>query len=185
MTASLVIKSPSQSPSLDQTGPAILVDEAGNRIPLMALVMPTILGETALAANKLVAGKVSQVTGLEQPPTLVNSDGNKVPVYALMGVDAATGKPKALVMPAAAVAASVSGKFASAEQTGTGSAQNVAHGLGVVPSAVLVSITDPGLETAGAADGALRAVIVEGSHTTTNVVVTVTAGAKFKVLAFV
>ncbi|HSW29288.1 MAG TPA: hypothetical protein VLH75_07300 [Longimicrobiales bacterium] len=70
--------------------------------------------------------------------------------------------------------------FISAEQTGTGSAQNVAHGLGVVPSVVLVVPTEhPGTPDTGAFD------ISEGTHTTTNVVVTVTANVKFKVLAFV
>lgn len=67
----------------------------------------------------------------------------------------------------------------SAEQTGTGSAQNVAHGLGVAPSLVLVVPTEhPGTPDTGAFD------IAEGTHTSTNVVVTVTANVKFKVLAF-
>lgn len=179
---SLVIKNPSTSPALDERTNAILVDESANRIPVIAIVAPTVAGVTGIDDAYLKAGRVSQVTGKEQPPELVNSDGRKVPAFALMGIDPANGKPIALVMPAAL---KVTGKFASAEQTGTGSAQNVAHGLGVAPSAVLISITDPGIETSGAADGAKRAVITEGTHTTTNVVVTVTSGAKFKVLAFV
>lgn len=65
--------------------------------------------------------------------------------------------------------------FASAEQTGTGSAQNVAHGLGVVPRFVLIGVTeDP---------GGTGFDVAEGTHTATNVVVTVTSGVKFKVLA--
>lgn len=69
--------------------------------------------------------------------------------------------------------------FVSAETTGTGSAQNVAHGLGVAPAAVLVVPTEhPGTPDTGAFD------IAEGSHTTTNVVLTVTANVKFKVLAW-
>jgi hypothetical protein len=66
--------------------------------------------------------------------------------------------------------------FASAEQTGTGGAQNIAHGLGVIPSAVLISVTDD--------NGGVGFTVVEGAHDATNVVVTVTASAKYKVLAF-
>lgn len=69
--------------------------------------------------------------------------------------------------------------FFSAEQTGTGSSQNVAHGLAAVPAGVLVVPTEhPGTPDTGAFD------IAEGTHTTTNVVVTVTANVKFKVMAW-
>lgn len=68
--------------------------------------------------------------------------------------------------------------FVSAETTGTGSAQNVAHGLGVTPSVVMVSVTEhPGTPDTGAFD------VAEGTHTSTNVVLTVTTNVKFKVLA--
>ena len=67
--------------------------------------------------------------------------------------------------------------FVSAIQTATGSAQNVAHGLGAVPAAVLISCTD----NSGSSD---VFTVTEGTHTSTNVVVTVTASAKFKVLAW-
>ncbi len=69
--------------------------------------------------------------------------------------------------------------FASAEQTGNGSAQNVAHGLGVVPSAVFIIPTDTSVSTAGVYAA------VEGTHTSTNCVATVTSGKKYKVLAIV
>jgi len=69
-----------------------------------------------------------------------------------------------------------SGIFVSAETTGTGSAQNVAHGLGTAPSAVLVAPTEFASN--------LAVDIAEGTHTSTNVVLTVTSGAKFKVIAF-
>ncbi|MGE0539741.1 MAG: hypothetical protein AB7R89_06145 [Dehalococcoidia bacterium] len=72
------------------------------------------------------------------------------------------------------------GLFISDETTATGSAQNIAHGLGVVPSKVVVTVTEhPGTPDTGAFD------VAEGSHTSTNVVLTVTSGVKFKVLAFV
>lgn len=71
------------------------------------------------------------------------------------------------------------GTFVSAETTATGSAQNVAHGLGVAPTAVVVVPTEhPGTPDTGAFD------VAEGTHTTTNVVLTVTANVKFKVVAF-
>ena len=65
--------------------------------------------------------------------------------------------------------------FISTVQTGTGSNQNIAHGLGVTPSNVFVSFT--GTTSAQA--------VTEGTHTSTNVVVSVTSGATFKVLAIV
>lgn len=68
-------------------------------------------------------------------------------------------------------------QFLSAQQTGTGASQNVAHGLGLTPAGVLVSCTDN-------SSSANIFTVVEGTHDATNVKVTVTSGAKFKVLAF-
>jgi predicted RecA/RadA family phage recombinase len=65
--------------------------------------------------------------------------------------------------------------FVSTEQTGTGSAQNVAHGLGATPAAVTVHVTE---SDGNAFD------VAQGTHTSTNVVVTVTSGVKFTVLAW-
>lgn len=61
-----------------------------------------------------------------------------------------------------------------AEATGTGAGQNVAHGLGIVPGAVQISITE--LPDAAAETGFD---VAEGTHTATNVVVTVTTTVKF------
>lgn len=65
--------------------------------------------------------------------------------------------------------------FVSAEQTGTGAEQSLAHGLEKAPSAVLAIITDntatPGFTVA------------EGTHTATETKFTVTADVKYKVLA--
>ena len=66
------------------------------------------------------------------------------------------------------------GVFQSAETLATGVEQDIAHGLGAVPTAVLVSVTD---------DNGAAFTITEGAHDATNVKVTVTAGAKFKVIA--
>lgn len=68
--------------------------------------------------------------------------------------------------------------FKSAELTGTGAAQSVAHGLGRVPSFVLVVPTDLTPATTGAYS------VVEGAHTDANVVVTVTLSKKFRVFAW-
>lgn len=67
--------------------------------------------------------------------------------------------------------------FVSTEQTGDGMEQSIAHGLGVVPAAVLIVPTDTAPATAG------DYTAVEGTHTSTNVLVTVTSGKKYKVWA--
>ena len=72
-------------------------------------------------------------------------------------------------------AARVAAPFKSTLQTGTGSAQNVLFGFSFSPSLLLVL---PYVLTGGAY------VVTEGTHTSTNVVVTVTNGEKFIVLAY-
>jgi hypothetical protein len=79
---------------------------------------------------------------------------------------------------AAAVTMAKAAVFFSAEQTGTGASQNVAHGLAAVPAGVLVVPTDTAPATVGAYT------CVEGAHDATNVKVTVTTGKKFKVFAW-
>lgn len=83
-----------------------------------------------------------------------------------------------VLLPSGAVSFSNSKTFVSTEQTGNGSAQNIAHGLGAIPAAVLVVPTDLTAATVGQYSA------VEGSHDATNVVVTVTTGKKYKVLAW-
>ena|ERR1051326_867741 len=65
--------------------------------------------------------------------------------------------------------------FKSTEQTGTGSSQNVAHGLGRIPALVLVYFSK-----VHQADDSWT----EGTHDGTNCVVTVSANSKFKIVAF-
>jgi hypothetical protein len=67
------------------------------------------------------------------------------------------------------------GVFVSAEQTADGSAQSIAHGLGYVPSRVLAAFSEFGASEA--CDIAL------GTHTVTSVVLTVTSGRKYFVIA--
>lgn len=73
--------------------------------------------------------------------------------------------------------------FISTEQTATGSSQNIAHGLTGTPAKVLL-VPTAGDDGAGAA-GDKMPTLLEGAHDGTNVVATVTAGAKFKVLAWI
>lgn len=65
--------------------------------------------------------------------------------------------------------------FTSAEQTGTGASQNVAHGLGQTPRQVWATVTDSG--TTGIYT------LVPGAHDATNAKFTVTSGVKFIVFA--
>lgn len=79
------------------------------------------------------------------------------------------------VVYAKAQALAPAGVFLSTEQTGNGAPQNVAHGLGVVPSLVFVVASNL---TGG------PYVITYGSHTSTNAIVTATTGEKYRVIAF-
>ena len=65
--------------------------------------------------------------------------------------------------------------FLSAEITGNGSAQSTAHSLATVPTLVFAIPSDL---TGGAF------VVAYGTHTTTNALVTVTTGEKYRVVAF-
>lgn len=119
------------------------------------------------------------------PNAVVNSDvtDNAVGTAELIDSAVTTVKIAASAVSTSKIAANAvtvakMSVFKSTEQTGTGSAQNVAHGLGVTPGLVMVFPTDTGVATAGVY------VVTEGTHTTTNVVVTVTTGKKFKVVAF-
>lgn len=69
--------------------------------------------------------------------------------------------------------------FISTEQTGNGGSQSIAHGLGATPSKVFIIPTDLNPATTG------DFTVTEGTHTSTNVVVTVTNGKKYKVFAIV
>lgn len=65
--------------------------------------------------------------------------------------------------------------FLSAEITGDGSAQSTAHGLATVPTLVFAVPSDI---TGGAF------AVAYGTHTSTNAIVTVTTGEKYRVVAF-
>lgn len=66
-------------------------------------------------------------------------------------------------------------KFTSTEQTGTGGAQNIAHGLGSTPSLVWFAVSE---DPAGTGFD-----VTPGAHNATNCVFTVTNGVKYYVYA--
>jgi hypothetical protein len=119
------------------------------------------------------------------PNAVVNSDvtDNAVGTAELAASAVTTAKIAASAVTTAKIAANAvtvakMSIFKSTEQTGTSSNQNIAHGLGVVPGLVIVYPTDTNVATTG------DYIVIEGTHTTTNVVVNVTTGKKFKVVAF-
>ena len=67
--------------------------------------------------------------------------------------------------------------FVSAVLVGTGSAQTFNHGLGATPTKTITGIINFGASTA--------VDLVEGTHTSTNCVVTCTSGVKYKIWAMV
>jgi len=71
--------------------------------------------------------------------------------------------------------------FLSGAVTGTGSAQNTAHGFAAVPT-ICVAIPIRGHDGAGAA-GIRMPEIVTGTHTSTNAIFTSETGSQYRVLA--
>lgn len=165
---------PVKSPHLDEFDYAQILDPtSGYNVPLLGVVTPDANGNTTLpvGAGLVSQTSASQVTGKRQLPQVGPS---KIPTVGLVSLDPTTGLPGPF---AAGSATKVTGKFASSVLTGTGASQSVAHGLGVTPTAVLISIYN----TNGVA---LPHAISEGVHTSTNVVFTATANVQVKVLAF-
>src|ERR1039457_7277746 len=68
-------------------------------------------------------------------------------------------------------------QFLSAVQTGNGAQQSIAHGVGPVPAGVLISCAD----NSGSSN---IFTVTEGTHDATNVKMTVTTSAKYKILAW-
>lgn len=170
------IKSPVLSPSLNEFGEALLTDESGNVLEIVAAVQIDASAHSNLGTAVVGKGKTSQVTGRQQSAIVTTPTGSKkIRMVGLVSLDSA-GNPIPFVAAAAASAAAVSGKFQSGVRTATGASESIAHGLGVVPSLVHVAIYDN--------TGVATVVVTEGVHTLTNVLVTVTANAKYKVIAF-
>ncbi len=68
-------------------------------------------------------------------------------------------------------------KYKSGVRAATGSQETIAHGLGVTPSLVLV-------ELVGGPASYAAPTITEGTHTSTNLLVTVTSGWSYRIVAF-
>jgi len=98
----------------------------------------------------------------------------RVRVGTILKSDATTGVVE--LMPQATFnTEALGGIFVSGEISGDGTAQSTAHGLGFIPSVAFVVYTD--------LDG-LPVVHTAGTHTTTNVIFTVTSGNSYRAIAF-
>lgn len=171
------VSTPVKSPHLDEYDLPTIVDPAsGQTVSLLGVVTPDANGNTTLptAGGVCVPIPNSQVTSKRQSLQVGTS---KIPVVGLVGVDPVTGAPVAFVPGSAKT---VSGKFQSTVQTGTGGSQNIAHGLGVVPSLVLAAPYDN--TASGSTPFTFQ--ISEGVHDSTNLKITATSGLKYKVIAF-
>lgn len=136
----------------------------------------------ATVVDLAVAGAVAQfarvyATFSSGVPTY-DATGTHFIGYALETASGAGTIKVGLVHPGSQPWGNNSGPFVSTEQTGTGSSQNVPHGLGYTPTKVIVALTELPADLTAGAD------VAEGAHDATNVKVTVTTGIKFKVLAF-
>ena len=169
-------KAPILSPSLNEFSEASVIDESGNQLEVFAVVQLDASAHSNLGSAVVGKGHASQVTARQQSAVVTTPSGAKLRLAAMVSLDS-SGNPIPLV---AGSAASVSGKFQSAVRVATGASESIAHGLGVVPSLVLVSVyddTNAGVLASGYA-------VVEGAHDATNLKVTVTANAKYKIIAF-
>lgn len=125
---------------------------------------------------------VQNISGEPKAPAWSAKSLHSDQLDASQAVQTTVGATGANPSPDGAVAMAANGIFQSAVTVATGVAQNIAHGLGVAPRAVIVSAYE-GDNGAGAA-GTQAPVIQEGAHDASDVIVTCTAGASFKVLAF-
>lgn len=164
------VSSPILSPSLNEYDDAQITDENENVLPLVALVPIDASGNSGVATEILEVVESSQVTARRQAPQVICPGGEKIKVMGVVSLDE-DGNPVPFSAPA------VSGKFQSAVETGTGSQQSIAHGLGSTPSLVLAAAYDN--------DSITHWTISEGTHDATNVYITATSGLKYKVIAFV
>jgi len=106
----------------------------------------------------------------------------KVAPAAITTAELATGAVTTAELATGAVTKAKALVFCSTEQTGDGLVQSIAHGLAATPSLVLVSATAG--HDGASAPGDKLPTLTEGTHTSTNVLVTCDAGAKYKVMAW-
>lgn len=155
---------------------AILIDSDG-MVDIPGGLAGSDVADGAITTAKLAASAVTDTKLATDAVTTAKIAALAVTAAKLAADAVTTAKIAALAVTAAKALV-----FASTEQTGTGSSQNVAHGLAATPSIVLLVATAGHDGMGGAGD--LMPVLTEGSHDSTNVVATVSAGAKFKVFAW-
>lgn len=128
---------------------------------------------TDTVAEKTAAAGVTVDGALLKDGSLTVGSGGQVTTDTVAERTAAAGVTVdgCLIKDGRAAALATASMFPSTEQTGTGSPQNIAHGLGTVPSMAWFAVSE---DPAGTGFD-----IEQGTHTTTNLVVTVTAGVKF------
>ena len=145
------------------------------------------LSETATGeGNVMLADNLADAFSIRQASTylmkVVTTTGAKIVQFAQgIGADSISEVTSAagvtvdgcLIKDGRAALLATAGMFSSTEQTGTGSSQNVAHGFGAAPSMWWAVPTDT---TAGW-------VVSAASQDATNISITVTTGAKFRVYA--
>lgn len=157
-----------------------------------------VVATTTEAAAALFRGQVVGVVQLTKAAPQVWAEGDQIfwddtgkeatnvgPEDAYIGVASEAALSAAVVGnvrlnevgQAAPVTFAATQMFVSNEQTGDGTEQDVAHGLGAVPAGVLIVPTDTAPVTAGDYTSA------QGTHDATNVKVTVTTGKKYVVWA--
>lgn len=145
-----------------------------------------ILAESAMMENDASTDAVSEnhlfgpAFSVDDQTVANNDKAGTLPTCGfVVDIDPTTGKPVILPDPLLVKLFIMACRpFYSAEQTGTGSSQDIAHGLGVIPGRVLIELTDLTPATAGSV------AVVKGAHDATNVKVTVTTGKKYRVWAW-
>lgn len=118
--------------------------------------------------------ELSQLENSDNEADIIVATSGKVADWKAMSGDATIAANGAITIGADKVDSGKINFFASTEQTGNGSEQSIAHGLGTAPGVVMVI-------PSGLADSANT--FVQGTHTTTNVLVTATNTAKYYVIA--
>lgn len=138
--------------------------------------------DKVLYVVEATAGTKALIIGIAISAAAANEPVQVVVSGYVASADVATGVTAGAQLTGSATAgrlglASGGSVFLSTSQTGTGGAQNIAHGLGVVPDLVFVISEDLSPATTG------QFAVTYGTHTSTNAVVTVTLNKTYRVVA--
>lgn len=164
---------------------AMVVSYGSTTTPTWAVPVSS-TGLTSLTLSGLLTSVGATITGpvqFKDPAT-----PTKIAAFSMSGITG--GQTRTLTVPDASgtialTSSNISGSagsvastgyFLSAQQTGTGAPQNIAHGLGVTPNLVFVIPDDIG--------GGGVFSVTYGTATSTNAVVTFSNGQKYRVVAF-